>query len=174
MTLQIPPGDERFRAMCQACHYIEYSNPKIVVASVVWNADEKVLLGQRAIEPRLGYWGIPQGYLEHGETSREAAARETLEETGVVVVPSQLTLRAVYNVPGSVQLVYEARVADAQQTSTATHESTQVGWFATDNLPELCFPTVQWAIDHCQSGSDRVEQRTKFYDGEQWRDVRDE
>ena len=87
MVLKIPPGDERLRACCDHCGRIEYQNPKIVASCVVRCPQGKVLLAKRAIEPRRGTWGIPQGFMEHGETSLQAAAREVYEETGVVVDP---------------------------------------------------------------------------------------
>ena len=190
MVLRIPESDERLRAVCKACGKIEYSNPKVVVSCVVLTDDDRCLLGKRAIEPRKGTWGIPQGYMEHGETSREAAVREVLEETGAVVPADHLRLRAVYNVPGSVQLVYEAQVAGAvleQQIANATYESSQVSLFALDSIPfdELCFPTVQWALDHSfalrenrdsANGVLPVQQRSKLYnaDIDQWSVLEDE
>jgi ADP-ribose pyrophosphatase YjhB (NUDIX family) len=183
MKLKIPHGDERLRAVCDACGRIEYSNPKVVVSCVVWTDDDRCLLGKRAIEPRKGTWGIPQGFMEHGETTREAAAREVLEETGAII--TDLSLRAVYNVPGSVQLLYEATVsgeAVQQQIARSTHESSEVTLFPLDAIPydELCFPTVRWALEHCialqKEGATRVQQRTKFYNAEldQWSEFEDE
>ena len=109
----MPDGDERLRACCKSCGRIEYVNPKVVVACVVLTDDGRCLLAKRAIEPRLGTWGFPQGYMENGETSRAAAAREVLEETGAVVDPDALRFCGVYNLPNHVQLVYEARVPGA-------------------------------------------------------------
>ena len=80
----------------------------MVVAVVARAPDGKVLLAKRAIEPRLGTWGIPQGFMELGETTREAAAREAFEETGAVLNLSEMALLALYNLPGQVQVVYEA------------------------------------------------------------------
>jgi 8-oxo-dGTP pyrophosphatase MutT (NUDIX family) len=124
----------------------------------------------------MGMWGIPQGFLEHGETTREAAIREVWEETGAQLQDLLLRLRAVYNLPGSVQLVYEARVSGAileRQIAESTHESSEVALFSNDSIPheELCFPTVRWALDHClASGNTKVfpvQQRTKYYNADQ-------
>lgn len=169
MELRVPENDERLRACCNDCNSVVYSNPKIVVACVVLDdTGDYCLLGRRAIEPRKGYWGIPQGFMEHGETTREAAVREVFEETGAIVLPDDLRFRAIYNVPGSVQLVYEARVDGNVKLPETTLESTEIKFFSHQSLPELCFPTVQWAIDHVRSSTstatNRIQQKTKFYD----------
>lgn len=189
MELRIPENDERIRACCNDCGSIVYSNPKVVVACVVALEEEndtddyRLLLAKRAIEPRKGYWGIPQGYMEHGETTRQAAAREVYEETGVNLLPDDLTFRAVYNVPGSVQLVYEARIEDHESLDLpeTTLESTEIKFFSHNSLPDLCFPTVQWAIDHCRSSRPSstitaIQQKTKFYDAttDTWSEFEDE
>jgi ADP-ribose pyrophosphatase YjhB (NUDIX family) len=192
MVLAIPAGDERRRAVCGACGTVTYANPRVVVACVVRTDDNRILLAKRAIAPRLGYWGMPQGFLEHGETTREAAIREVREETGALLTSAaQLTLQAVYQVPGSVQLVYQAKVAAAtlqDQLATTTLESSAIQLFSPEEIPyeELCFPTVQWALEHCLTSTSnekqppgarpRVQQRTKLYDAalDQWSDFEDE
>ena len=207
MVLKVPDGDERLRACCEKCGRIEYQNPKVVVACVIRTKpfatdkrgsnsshEDLILLAKRAIEPRKGTWGIPQGFMENGETTRQAAVREVYEETGVIVDPSLLKLRAVYNVPGSVQLVYEARV-DAAKTQQQidsyhdqNHESLEVALLSEEALAEkeLCFPTVQWALDHCRGIDDAsetiggstnpIQQMTKFYDAakDEWNQYEDE
>lgn len=192
MKLGIPPDDDRERALCQDCGHIVYSNPKIVVACVILDNSgaDRCLLGQRAIEPRAGYWGFPQGFMEDGETSRQAAVREVAEELQLDTPrldPSDLRLRAIYNLPGSVQLVYEARVdASTVRHAPSTKECSAIAFFERDNLPALCFPTVQWALDYCWScASDsnnnnnhnhKIQQKTKAYDAamDQWTEEEDE
>lgn len=75
----VPPGDNRERAICDECETIHYKNPLLVVGCVA-EQDGKVLLCKRAIEPRKGYWTVPAGFMELGETLAGGAARETLEE----------------------------------------------------------------------------------------------
>jgi ADP-ribose pyrophosphatase YjhB (NUDIX family) len=78
---EVPPGDNRPRYCCRHCSTIHYQNPRMVLGTVtVW--EDKVLLCKRAIEPRYGYWTLPAGFMENGETTAEGAARETLEEAG--------------------------------------------------------------------------------------------
>ena len=178
MGLKIPDDDDHLRAVCEDCGAVVYVNPKVVVSCVVILSSSattkdqppQVLLGQRAIEPRKGYWGIPQGYMELDETTREAVCREVWEETGATISTDQLRFRGLYNVPGSVQLVYSMTISDKENItiSQSTTESTAIEFFPIDSLPELCFPTVQWAIDHCVSSiSDKtIQQKNKLYDPE--------
>ena len=69
---KIPEGDDKPRSVCDTCGFIDYVNPKIVAGSVV-RYDDKFLLCRRAIEPRRGYWTLPAGFMEQGETVEEAA-----------------------------------------------------------------------------------------------------
>ena len=73
---RIPDGDSRERAICPSCHTVHYQNPKIIAGCLpIWG--DQVLLCRRAIEPRYGYWTLPAGFMENGETVAEAGARET-------------------------------------------------------------------------------------------------
>ena len=144
---EIPDGDDRERAICRRCGFIDYQNPKIVVGSVaLWK--DKILLCRRAIEPRSGYWTLPAGYLELGESAEDGARREAWEEARARLVLERLL--AVYSVPriSQVQLMYRARLERAE--IAAGPESAEVGLFAWDDIPwaDLAFPTVGWALRH--------------------------
>lgn len=79
LTLEIPKGDNRTRNVCKSCDVIHYSNPKIIAGCLpIWG--DKVLLCKRAIEPRFGYWNVPSGFMENGETVEQGAIREVWEE----------------------------------------------------------------------------------------------
>src|SRR6185503_18273627 len=81
LVKRVPPGDSVQRDVCDSCGSVHYQNPKLVVGSVPeW--EQRILLCRRAIEPRYGYWTLPAGFLENGETPAQGAARETLEEAG--------------------------------------------------------------------------------------------
>ena len=70
---RVPDGDNRERLVCARCEFIHYQNPKIVAGAVcTWN--DRILLAKRAIEPRKGFWTLPAGYMELGETTEQAAA----------------------------------------------------------------------------------------------------
>lgn len=84
INLSIPAGDNRPRFVCPDCGIIHYQNPNIVTGCLpVW--EDKVLLCRRAIVPRRGYWNVPSGYLENGESVEEGAIREVWEEAEATV-----------------------------------------------------------------------------------------
>jgi ADP-ribose pyrophosphatase YjhB (NUDIX family) len=144
---RIPEGDHRERMVCADCGHIAYENPKVVVGSVVV-ADGTVLMCRRAIEPRLGYWTLPAGYLELGETVEEGAMREALEEAQAEIALEGIL--AVFSIAriGQVQVIFRARFADAPHFAPGP-ESLEVGLFAWDSIPwdNIAFPSVRWALD---------------------------
>jgi len=82
---RVPPGDTLPRHVCDDCGHIHYENPRLVVGCIcTW--EDSILLCRRAIEPRHGFWTLPAGFMENGETTAQAAARETLEEACAEVV----------------------------------------------------------------------------------------
>ncbi|MCA3845423.1 MAG: NUDIX hydrolase [Burkholderia sp.] len=142
---RIPPGDNRERFVCDYCGTIHYQNPRNVVGTVpVWG--DQILLCRRAIEPRYGFWTLPAGFMEMGETTAEAAARETLEEAGArVEVQNLFTLLNVPHVH-QVQLFYLARLTDP--AFEAGEESLEVKLFDEADIPwdEIAFPTVSQTL----------------------------
>lgn len=144
---KIPPGDDRERSVCAACGFIDYRNPKIVVGSVAdWNG--KILMCRRAIDPRKGYWTLPAGFLELGETAEDGALREAYEEARARLDLDRLL--AVYSVPriSQVQLMFRASLKKAD--IAAGPESAEVALFDWDEIPwaDIAFPTVGWALRH--------------------------
>jgi ADP-ribose pyrophosphatase YjhB (NUDIX family) len=137
--------EKRMRLQCEGCGFVHYLNPRVVAAIVVSHGG-RVLLQQRAVEPRAGYWTFPGGFLEVGESAEEGAARETLEEVGLDVHPSLL---GVYSRPhvGIVLVAYAGEAAtDAAIVGDA--ESLQVRWFEPAEIPwaELAFETTEAAL----------------------------
>ena len=145
----VPAGDNRERVSCLDCGHVFYENPKIVVGAVVAH-EGRILLCRRAIEPRSGYWTLPAGYLELGETPAEGAVREAFEEARAdIVINGVLALYSISRI-AQVQIIYRACFADAPRPRfEAGEESLEVGLFALDDIPadEIAFPTVLWAID---------------------------
>jgi ADP-ribose pyrophosphatase YjhB (NUDIX family) len=135
-------GDTRERAICPACGTIHYINPLLVVGTVPY-LGEQVLLCKRAIEPRLGKWTLPAGFMEMNETMAQGAARETVEEAG-----AQADMGALFSVMslpriGQVHVFYLAALRhDRFQPGV---ESLAARLFAESEIPweELAFKTVR-------------------------------
>lgn len=145
LTTAVPERDTKRRLVCLDCGFIHYINPRPVAGTLPVRADGAVLLLRRAIEPRIGSWVFPGGFMDIGETAEEAAARETLEEAMLEVV--NLRLSGVYTraEPGVVVIVYEA---DAIGEASAGEEATEVAWFSPETIPwdDLAFDTTEWAL----------------------------
>lgn len=139
---KIPSEDNRERAVCPQCGHVHYVNPINVVGTVpVW--EDKVLLCKRNIEPRLGYWTLPAGFMELGETTEQGAVRETDEEAGARV--QLLGLYSVLNVVSAAQvhLFYRARLLDTD--FSPGYETQEARLFAEAEIPwdDLAFRTVK-------------------------------
>lgn len=141
VSQRIPAGDNRLRYVCEHCHLVHYQNPRIVAGCLpVWG--DQVLLCRRAIEPRRGYWTLPAGFMENGETLEQAAARETHEEACARV--RDLALYTLFDLPhiNQVYLFFRAELVDLDFAAGA--ESLEVQLFHEPDIPwsELAFPTV--------------------------------
>ncbi|MBK6472588.1 MAG: NUDIX hydrolase [Betaproteobacteria bacterium] len=147
VSYRVPVDDNRERAVCTACCEIHYENPINVVGTVpVWG--EQVLLCRRNIEPRYGFWTLPAGFLELGESTAAGAERETAEEAGAHIELQELF--TVLNVvrAGQLHLFYRARMLD---TSLAPGpETIEARLFREDEVPwdELAFRTVRLTLEH--------------------------
>jgi len=144
---QVPDDDNRERAVCPACQLIHYENPLNVVGTVpVWG--EQVLLCKRAIEPRHGFWTLPAGFMELGETVEDGAIRETVEEAGANIELQDLfTMISVVRV-GQVHLFYRARMTDA--TLDPGPETLEARLFHEHEVPwdQIAFRTVKDTLQH--------------------------
>ncbi|KQQ33492.1 ADP-ribose pyrophosphatase [Duganella sp. Leaf126] len=150
VTLTVPEGDNRPRHVCTNCGTIHYLNPKMVLGSIpVWERDGelKVLLCKRAIEPRLGYWTLPAGFMENGETTAEAAIRETEEEAGAHIALGKLfSMLNVVRVQ-QVHMFYLATLLDLDFAPGI--ESLDVQLFSEAEIPwdDLAFPTIRATLE---------------------------
>ena len=141
---KIPEGDNRERAVCDACQIVHYRNPLIVVGCVV-ESEGKVLLCKRSIEPRYGYWTIPAGFMELGETMAAGAARETLEEAcAKVEITHQF---ASVDVPhaGQVHVFFCGKLVGGYGVG---EESLETELFSEDEIPwdDLAFESGRFAL----------------------------
>lgn len=149
---RIPPMEDRLRAVCPACGYVDYVNPVNVVGTVpVWWEDPerpRILLCLRNIEPRKGYWTLPAGFHETGETTAEGAARETWEEAG-----ARVEMEGLFSVldvirAGQVHLFYRARLLDLDLTPGP--ETIENRLVTIEEIPweEIAFRTVRQTLEH--------------------------
>lgn len=147
VELRIPPDDNRARHVCISCGEVHYQNPKLIVGAIpVW--EDKILLCRRAIEPRHGFWTLPAGFMENGETTLEAAARETLEEANAQVSIGELY--TLYNMPyiNQVHLLFRASLLNPDFSPGV--ESLEVQLFTEQDIPwdALAFRPVRFSLQH--------------------------
>ena len=138
----VPADDNRERATCTVCATIHYENPINVVGTVPHWGDQ-VLLCRRNIEPRHGFWTVPAGFMEMGETTAEGAVRETIEEAGAhIELQGLFTLLNVVRV-GQLHLYYRARLLDTEFDPGP--ETIEARLFTEAQVPweELAFRTVR-------------------------------
>ncbi len=147
VELRVPHDDDRERHMCAYCGHIHYLNPKLVVGTLpVWG--DRVLLCKRAIEPRYGYWTLPAGFMEEGETLEEGAARETLEEANARVTIEQMYTTLSLPQISQVYVLFRAKLNDLNFSSGT--ESLEVKLFREDEIPweQLAFRTIEVTLKH--------------------------
>ncbi len=145
VTLTVPEGDNRPRHVCTACGRIHYQNPRIV-AGCVPEHEGRILLCRRAIEPRRGYWTLPAGFMENGETTQEAARRESVEEAlAEVEIGSLLAVVHVLHAD-QVHVMFRARLPRPEFGAGA--ESLEVRLCGEAEIPwhDLAFRSVDYAL----------------------------
>lgn len=127
----------RLRPACPECGFTYFFDPKIAVAVII-EIDGAIVMQQRAINPGIGKWTFPSGFVDRGEVVVEAAAREVLEEVGLKV--DDLQLLNLYSEPGQTVTLVVYHTMVTGQLPSIGDESSDVRLFAPDNLPELAFP----------------------------------
>jgi ADP-ribose pyrophosphatase YjhB (NUDIX family) len=155
VSYRIPPDDNRQRYVCDHCGVIHYQNPRIVVGSVPVYQDQ-VLLCLRAIEPRKGFWTLPAGFMENGETCSQGAQRETQEEACAAI--TNLQLYTLFDLPriSQVYMFYRADLVAGEYA--AGQETLDAGLFSYPDIPwdQLAFPVVAQTLEYyfadCEQG----------------------
>jgi ADP-ribose pyrophosphatase YjhB (NUDIX family) len=140
------PGEERHRLSCPSCGFVAYVNPRLVVTTLpVTDAGELVLI-RRGVAPAIGSWAQPGGFLEVDESVTEAARRETLEETGLVVEPGEIVGLYTRLEAAVVVIAFEARIVGGERRTSS--ESLEVRSFPPAEIPwdGIAFKTTYWAI----------------------------
>ena len=144
--LKTPPGDALPRQVCTCCGHIHYENPRLVVGCVAtW--EERILICRRAIEPQRGLWTLPAGFMENGETTAQAACRETHEEAGArIVVDAPFAMVSIAHI-NQVHLFYRGRLATPDHA--AGEESLEVRLVRPPEIPweEIAFRSVTHCLE---------------------------
>lgn len=146
VELRIPEDDDRERHVCTVCGLIHYVNPRVIVGCLPVYED-KVLLCKRAIEPRLGFWTLPAGFMENRETTQQGAARETWEEARARV--EDLELYRIFDIPYISQVYMFYRCALINGEYGVGPESLETGLFTQDEIPwdDIAFPVVRQTLE---------------------------
>jgi ADP-ribose pyrophosphatase YjhB (NUDIX family) len=162
-SLRIPEGDSLPRQVCSQCGAIHYRNPKLVVGALAeW--EDRILLCRRAIEPRLGKWTLPAGFMENGETVAAAALRETAEEANARIELGEMyTMISVPHI-SQVHVIYRARLLDLDFSPGA--ETLETALFREEDIPwdEIAFRTIGKTLRHFFD--DRRAGAFRFHSGE--------
>ena len=123
---------------CPKCERQVYQDPKVATCALIANQEGAILLTMRALEPGLGKWALPGGYVNRGEVIEDAAKREVFEETGLICLITELL--GVYSIKDTspILIVYRGQITSGNLTPS--NETPEVEFFAPDNLPPLSFP----------------------------------
>jgi ADP-ribose pyrophosphatase YjhB (NUDIX family) len=142
---RVPEDDNRERWVCTRCEAVHYNNPKVVVGCVV-EKEGRILLCRRAIEPRHGYWTVPAGFMELGESLAEGAARETLEEACAEVEIGHMFASIDVIDAGQVHIFFTGRLTGDYGVG---YESLETRLFAPAEIPwdELAFRSGRYALE---------------------------
>ncbi len=139
-------GEDRERLACDACGFVAYVNPRLVVTCLPVTDSGEVMLLRRGIEPARGLWAQPGGFMEIDETVEQGAIRETLEETGLVVETGSIVGLYTRSEAAIVVIAFEARIVGG--APSVTPEALEVRPFRPDDIPwpEIAFRTSEWAL----------------------------
>lgn len=147
VSQRIPEGDSRPRYVCVSCEEIHYQNPKVITGCLPFH-NEQVLLCKRSIAPREGYWTLPAGFMENGETTAQGALRETREEANANA--EIIELYTVFSLPhiSQVYMFYRAKLTDLD--FFPGEETLETRLFHEHEIPwqELAFPVITETLKH--------------------------
>ena len=165
------PDDLLPRFHCPSCGTIHYQNPRVIVGCIpVW--EDKVMLCRRGIEPQLGLWNVPGGFMENNETVEDGAMREMMEETfGRVRIIGLQSVFTVLHV-NQVHLHFVAEMADLNYQTTP--ESTEIQLFTEGSLPwkDVAFASNHFALkkffEDRKLGIQRTHRGSLIKRGDKW------
>ena len=136
----------KLRKACPACRYIHFVETKVGVGMMLVETG-KLLLVKRRMNPERGKWCLPGGYLDYGEEPQATAAREMLEETGLVVsVEALVDVCHLPNPQGGASLFLLYRGTRVGGTLAAGDDASDAQFFAPHELPEIAFESTALAV----------------------------
>lgn len=146
VSVKIPKGETLPRHVCDRCDTVHYQNPK-VVAGCIAEWEDHILLCRRAIAPREGFWTFPAGFMEMGESTEDAAARETHEEADARVEITHLYALFTLVRVNQVYVVFRGRLQNGEYGIGP--ESSEVELVHPDKIPwdALAFPVVHEVLE---------------------------
>ena len=150
VSIQIPESDNRPRYVCDECETIHYQNPNIVAGilpiKVNPDGEDQVLLCRRAIEPRYGYWTLPAGFMENGESIEQGARREAEEEANLSVEDCHLYMIASIPFANQVYMLFTGLISNDNYSSGV--ESLDVQLFTEAEIPwdVIAFATISKSL----------------------------
>jgi len=167
----IPKDDNRLRYVCTSCDMIHYQNPRII-AGCIAEYGNKILLCKRAIEPSHGLWTLPAGFMENGETTSEAAQRETFEEANAQVNNSRLYCTVSIPHISQVYMMYRGDLVNG--FAKPGIESLETELFNENQIPwdSLAFPIIRETLT--LYFADKNNGHFSIYNGEMHRNENDE
>lgn len=148
-NIELSRIDGQNREKCQKCGKVFYKNPIPSVVGISINDDKEILLVKRGVEPDIGSWCLPGGFIELGETSEQAVKRELLEETGLDVNPGEIitvdtTLGGFYG--DVIVIAYKITVREGQDFMPGD-DALEVQYYPKEKLPRLTFRSHELIID---------------------------
>lgn len=137
--LKLKKEEGRKRLFCPSCHRVYYENPLPSTAAFVRNKKKEILLVKRGVEPGIGKWSLPSGFIEIDETPELACLRELEEETGLK--GKIMRLIGVYS---QKSLLYKNVLIIGYEVKgrgilTPGSDSEKVEFFPLDRVPEIAF-----------------------------------
>jgi ADP-ribose pyrophosphatase YjhB (NUDIX family) len=135
------------RPTCQNCGWVYFPDPKVAVAVLI-KRENQILLAQRMYDPQKGQWTLPSGFVDAGEDPRQAAERECLAETGLMIRDLQ-SLDVIFSQEhprgASILILYQAKVLSGELKPG--DDAQQVEYFSIDNLPPLAFSSTHQILE---------------------------
>jgi 8-oxo-dGTP diphosphatase len=146
--LEVRFTEGRNRKYCVRCAGPIYENPVPATCTIVADENKNILLVKRSVEPKIGFWCLPGGFMELDETPEQSALRELKEETGL-----SGTIKLLLGVRSNPSPMYQTvhmtgyLVYDFTGNPVAGDDASEVKWFSVDNLPEIAFDSHRHFID---------------------------